>query len=79
MPKYRTEVMRPSDIGFIQSDVSPDLNGQDLLQVFEQLVKGQLRAEDAGLIEVVRYQGMYFAVNDNRRLLLFKVSTCQGR
>ena len=70
---YATQ-MRPSDIRFIQSDVSPELNGQDLLVVFEQLVRGQLRADSMGQIEVVPYAGLNFAFDGNRRLLLFKVS-----
>ena len=73
---YATQ-MRPSDIRFIQSDVSPELDGRDLLVVFEQLVRGQLRADGMGQIEVVPYMGLNFAFDGNRRLLLFKVSLKQ--
>ena len=67
--------MRPSDIRFIQSNVAQALrDGQDLLALFEQLVYGQLRADDIEPIEVVSHEGLYYAFDGNRRLLLFQVS-----
>ena len=69
--------MWPSDIRFIQSDVSQYIDdGRDMLDVFKQLVRGEIRAGDMGDIEVVRYERLHYAYDGNRRLLLFKVRTC---
>ena len=74
MMAYTTQ-MRPSDIRFIQSDVAQSFRDErDLLAVFRQLVHGQLRADDIEPIEVVSYEGLQYAFDGNRRLLLFKVS-----
>ena len=70
---YATQ-MRPSDIRFIQSDVSPELDGRDLLVVFEKLVRGRLQVDDLALVEVASYKGLYFAIDGSSQLLLFKVS-----
>ena len=71
-----TTYMRPSEIRYIQDDISPEFsNGRDLLDVFKELCQGRLRPEDMGPIEVVPYQGQNYAFKGNWRLLLFKVST----
>ena len=69
---YRTQ-MYPSNIRFIQSDVGQNINGRDMLDVFKQLVRREIRADDMGVIEVTPYEGLHYAFDGNRRLLLFKV------
>lgn len=69
-----THMLPPSEIRFIQDSVRAEFsNGNDMLEVFEDLCRGRLRPEQMGPIEVVKYQGLNFAFDGNRRLLLFKV------
>ena len=74
MTKYRTETISPSKVRFLQCDVSAQLDGRDLLVVFEKLVRGRLQVEDLALVEVASYKGLYFAIDGSSQLLLFKVS-----
>ena len=74
MHKYRTETISPSKVRLLQCDVSAQLDGRDLLVVFEKLVRGRLQVEDLALVEVASYKGLYFAIDGSSQLLLFKVS-----
>ena len=65
--------MRPRDIRYIQCDVSHQMEGRDLLEVFKDLVRGELTVDDMEPIEVVTHRGLTFAYDGNRRLTIYKV------
>ena len=76
MGQDMSRTMRPDKIRYGKIYVRDRMkNGRDLIDVFEDLVKGKLEPSDMTPIKVVEHFGNYYATDNesNQKLLLFKV------
>ena len=64
----------PSDIRFRQNSISDYFrNGGDLIDVFTDLVNGDLEIDDIDDITCVLWNSEYWVIHGNRRLFLYQV------
>ena len=64
----------PSDIRFRQSSISDHFrNGENLINVFTDLVNGDLEIDDIDDITCVLWNSEYWVIHGNRRLFLYQV------
>ena len=67
--------LSPMEIRFTQSSISEQFrDGSLMMELFQDLVTGNEHPDSIDDIKCVRWKKKYWAIDGNRRLLLYKVS-----